>query len=245
VDQLQWSGDGRALLYATGDLDTVIMVHDIATPGSDLAAGSTELLTIPDPGAAVPGDPARCVSLGSLWGVSPDGSMLTCAANNRTAMARPSPGSREPSCTGGYPARVAFLRFTAASHLAGTDYSVTTPCSARPASAALWWASPDGTEVIGHLIYPGHNDVGLFYHNRYIPLPALDSTAKSMPWDIAFLASRTGGFMSVRLRLGSRPDSAGLPTGTMVAVVCRGPAPPHPPGHARRAHGHHRVAASG
>jgi hypothetical protein len=187
VDQIQWSGDGRDLIYATGDSDTEIMVHHSATPGSDLAAGSTQLLTIPAPGTTVPGDPAQCVSLGSLWGVSSDGTTLTCAALNRTATAfPPRPGSLVQPCTSGQLARLGFLRYTAVSHLAGTDYSVTTPCSPRTDTAALWWASPDGTEVIGQLTYPGHNDVGLFYHNRYIPLPALDSTAKSVPWDITF-----------------------------------------------------------
>ena len=186
VDQLQWAANGRALLYATGLKDTLIMVHNTATPGSDLAAGSTLLVRIPDPGTMTPGGPAQCVSLGSLWGVSSDGTALTCAALNQTASARPSPGQREQSCKGGYPARLAFLRYSAASHLAGTDYSVTAPCSPTSDTVALWWASPDGSEVIGQLSYPGHNHVGLFYNNTYIPLPALDSTAKSAPWDITF-----------------------------------------------------------
>jgi hypothetical protein len=187
VDQLQWSGDGRALLYATGLENTLIMVHPIATPGSDLAAGSTLLLTIPDPGTMPPGGPAQCLSLGSLWGVSRYGTTLTCAALNQTAAgSRPSPGSRGQSCTGGHPARLAFLRYSAVSQLAGTDYSVTAPCSSRSDTAALWWASADGTEVIGQLTYPGHNEIGLFHDNTYIALPALDSTAKSVPWDITF-----------------------------------------------------------
>jgi hypothetical protein len=44
---------------------------------------------------------------------------------------------------------------------------------------SLWWASPDGTTVIGQLSYPGHDEVGVFAGGVYTPLPALGAGPSS------------------------------------------------------------------
>ncbi|MCW2935778.1 MAG: hypothetical protein JWM19_6740 [Actinomycetia bacterium] len=202
VFHLAWTGDGRALAYQ-GNGPT-LELHDIATPGSDLAAGSTPLISIGST-PVLPGNPAEC-AVTAGWTVSADGSTVICAAASLFAWPppssqfprfispspTPSPSPSATSCTGASPAHLAFLRYTAGSTQpdsspAGTDYSATDPCLSNPDAISLWWASPDGTTVIGQLNYPGHNDVGVFSDGTYIPLPAIGGgTPPPEPWMIAF-----------------------------------------------------------
>ena len=75
VTHMGWTGDGRALVYQGNG--SVLEFHDIATPGSDLAAGSTPLFTV----GSAPGlhGAAQCSTFD--WAVSADGTTFTCAAS--------------------------------------------------------------------------------------------------------------------------------------------------------------------
>jgi hypothetical protein len=186
IDSIGWTGTGQALVYQANG--TEFLVHDIATPGRDLAAGSTPLVTIGSPGNPVSGNPAECTTA-SNWKTSADGTTFICAAMTET-LAGPG-GQPTTSCSGKPPVRLAFLRLAAGSREpgsapAGTDYTTTDPCGSYLDATALWWASPDGTAVIGQLSYPGHNEMGVFYGGRYVPLPSLGTTAALEPWMIAF-----------------------------------------------------------
>jgi hypothetical protein len=177
---VEWTGDGHALAYQLKG--KVISVRTIATPGSDLSAGSTPLLTI-SPKADFPSTPCGGTS---GWLISADGTTLVCPENGTYDQ------SYNNAC--GSPARgqLAFLRFAPGSKLpgtapVGTDYSVTVaadPCG-NPASVSLWWACADGTEVIGQVSYAGRGEVGIFYDGTYVPMPALGNWTPS-PWMMAF-----------------------------------------------------------
>ncbi|HEY6787383.1 MAG TPA: hypothetical protein VI365_08730 [Trebonia sp.] len=223
ADDLQWTGDGRALVIqylhvtadvtaSTGAVDNLVEnstfeVHDIATPGTGLADGSTRLISVTGARAVISGSPAQCITA-SDWAVSADGTTFICAAATgyvaRPAAEAPVPFTSDgtavtpspTSCAAPAPARLAFLRFAAGSTQpgsapAGTDYSTTDRCPHGPDGLSLWWASPDGTAVIGQLSYPGHNEVGVFSGGKYTPLPALGASpvpgtgqtpGSSSPW---------------------------------------------------------------
>jgi hypothetical protein len=174
VDEVTWTGDGQGLVYMHNG--STIWVHNIATPGSDLSAGSTPLISLADPGTS---SSATCDSVNG-WAVSSDGTTFICTAATPTATGSlPSPAS-SGGCASNNPIHMAFQRFAAGAHLpgsvpVGTDYSATDPCGANSDKVSLWWASADGTEVIGQVSYPGHNEIGVFYDGTYVPLPALSS----------------------------------------------------------------------
>jgi hypothetical protein len=185
VDEVKWTGDGQGLAYMHNG--SSISIHHLATPGSDLSAGSTPLISLANSG---PSSSALCNTVNG-WAVSSDGTTFICSASIAPASGSlPNPTSTG-GCTGNAPIYMAFLRFAAGAQQpgtapVGTDYSATDPCGANSDNAFLWWACPDGTEVIGTMTYPGHNEVGLFADGTYVPLPALGTSLPQETWMIAF-----------------------------------------------------------
>lgn len=205
VDALEWTGDGNALAYQ-GDSQT-FLVHPITAPGSDLAAGSRPLLTL-----APTADAGTACGGASDWLVTSDGTMIICGHDAAADMVtqRPQGIPTRPvtapqahvstvrigattsagagHCKG---AQLGFDLFAAGSHLpgsspAGTDYSVTDPCASSADVVSLVWACSDGTQVIGQVSYAGHDEVGVFYDNMFVPVPVLGSAVPQEPWMIAF-----------------------------------------------------------
>jgi hypothetical protein len=176
VDALEWTGDGSALAYQ-GDSQT-FMVHPLTVPGRDLAAGSTPLLVM-----APTAGPGTACGGSSDWLVPSDGSMIVCPQDAPYTL----PGSAG-GCESG---QLGFVFFAAGAHLpgsspAGTDYSVTDPCASSRDAVSLWWACSDGTQVIGQVSYAKHDELGVFYANTFVPVPALGTIAPEEPWMIAF-----------------------------------------------------------
>ena len=193
VDALEWTGDGNALVYQ-GDSQT-FLVHPITAPGTDLAAGSTPLLTL-----APTADGATACGGASEWLVTADGAVIICPQDDATGAGQSTLGPQSITngghavsasigyCTG---AELRFVLFAAGSRLpgsspAGTDYSVTDPCASSADSVSLLWACSDGTQVIGQVSYARHDEVGFFSGGAFVPIPALGTIAPEEPWMIAF-----------------------------------------------------------
>jgi hypothetical protein len=190
---MRWTADGRGLAYAFHanaapgkqgfgyQRAASIRLLDTTMPGSDLIANS-RVLNGPGP-AYNPGNGGgtQCL-VSSGWSVSADGRAVTCAAQWGTPDATVPAGLRTAGCSVKSAASTAkqpqvnlgFWRQFSLPDGSGGEGTIYGVCRvATPVSIGLFWASPDGTAVLGTLDYPGHPMFGVFRDGTFRKLPPL------------------------------------------------------------------------
>jgi hypothetical protein len=200
---MRWTADGRGLAFAFHanaapgkqgygyDRAASIRLLDTTAPGRDLIANSRGLN---GPGPEYnPGNGAgtQCLA-GNGWSLSADGQAVTCAAEWGTPGPRLPKGTRPAECArsaaGSATRQLAgfgfWRQFTLPDGSGGAETIYGVCPAATAAGIHLFWASPDGTMVLGALDYPGHSMFGLFSKGafRKLPPPPPGTPLTSIAW---------------------------------------------------------------
>jgi hypothetical protein len=199
---MRWTADGRRLAYAFRANATTgkqggyhraasIRLLDTTAPGSDLLANS-RVLNGPGPVYNPGGGMGTQCLAGNGWSLSADGQGVSCAAEWGTPGARLPAGTRPAKCARPMPGpgtpQQAGFGFWRQSWRPGGGGELETIYGVCPAATAadvqLFWASPDGTMVLGNLDYPGHSMFGLFSKGtfRQVPPPPPGTPLTSIAW---------------------------------------------------------------
>ena len=167
---LRWSSDGRQLAFAWNA--TAIRALAASAPDGNLITRSRQLAAIGTTHTKIGG---YSCNASQGWQLLAGGQGVICAGSIRPRLMSTGVASGG-TCSPSLRTDIGFLEETSGDpgDVAANLADVESECSAGyPDGAYIGWASPDGSAVIGSLVWDGHVRFGLFRDGQFTPLPSL------------------------------------------------------------------------
>jgi hypothetical protein len=174
---LRWSPDGRQLAFAWNA--AAIRVLNASGPGGDLITASKQIAAI---GTTYGTLSSLTCDAAAGWNLLAGGQKVVCAGSEQTGKP-PGDIAGGWTCPSGDRVSVGFVwEETTSNGGGGFGIGVSEPeCPGQVAAPDAYgphigWTSANGTEIIGLLLWQGHQRFGVFDGGKYTPLPALPNS---------------------------------------------------------------------